>query len=351
METKLKTKWIVVFMAFLLVFTPTGAVLAQDEVPPDPGAGSAQDSLIGSTTLWILPAGQEFTVTINDTYYLLNWESLDFITTSTLGDGQVEFIGAGYSSFDLLDTDGDGLVVDEFGNILTLDECDDAWVMPGVISLEAFKKFPEFAVVVGQDPSNLGVNLTWILRIFPTALNYEVWKLVPLPQDPNGVGSCKHLTSECLVNQSYNPCCEGTHCEPFNPNSENGKCVEGAAMHYACTIETQLFPEEVVSVSPSAVLTPLSREWILGPLTQAYPGSNLKHPMWNFFADELCVWEGNVCVWTHTEGEVKVADPGYYDLSVIGVTSGTEISPPRTFSLVGGQFGVYLMDNSMTNPQ
>jgi len=349
----MKIKFLPFLLVFLWVLVPTHSVLAEDFVPPpDPGAGSGQDGLISSTTVWVLPSQQVFAVTLADTTFVLNWTSLDFITTSTLADGQIEFIGAGSSGSDLLDADGDGLVLDENGQVLTLDYCEDAWVTPGLISLAATKDAPTNALVVSQDPSHYGVDLTWVVRVFPTTFNYEVWEQVPYEDIDPGNGKCKHENAECKINHSGKPCCPGLVCVDFNPHSGNGKCrVDMYALPWVCTVETIPFPEEVVTVSPAAILTEASTNWIIGPLSLAYPGSYLKHAAWGFQAGELCAWEGDVCVWMHHEAQVPTSDPGIYDLSVTGLTSGTQISPPRTFSLVGGQFGVYLLDNSMTVSQ
>lgn len=341
------------WVLLLLIFVPTGSILAEDgSPPPDPGAGTAQDGLIGSTTLWVLPSSQVFSVYLADTNYVLNWTSLDFIATSTLEDGRVEFIGAGYSSSDLLDANGDGFVLDENGEVVTLDYCDDAWVTPGLISLEAVKNFPENAVVVSQDPDNNGVNLTWEVRLFPTTFNYEVWEQIPYSDDNPGDKTCKHENAECKINESGKECCGGLICVPFNDSSGNGKCrVDVNALPWGCSVETISYPEEFVTVNTGAVLSLPSRQWIIGPLALAYPGSHLKHPDWGFSAGGGCVWEGDVCVLTHSEDHVQVVDPGFYDLSVTGVTSGTAVSPPRTFGLTGGKFGVFLLDNSMINSQ
>lgn len=352
MNTTRKTSFSVIWMVLMMLLIPTGAAWAQEEEPPpDPGAATEQDFLIGTTTGWVLPYEQIYTVTVEDTDYVLNWSSLDFITTNTLADGQVQFIGAGYSTSDLLDVDGDGFVLDENGDLLTLDYCDDAWVTPGLISVEAVKDFPEHAVVVSQDPSNQGVNLTWVLRVFPTSFNYEVWRQIPYSDDNPGDKTCKHENAECQINESGKVCCGGLVCVPYNESSGNGKCrVDVGLLPWGCMVESINYPEQVAVFNPAAILTQTSRQWILGPLALAYPGSFLKHPDWGFQAGEVCVWEGDVCVVTHVEGKVQVADPGFYDLVVTGMTSGTEISPPRTFNLVGGQFGVYLLDNTMTNP-
>ena len=339
---------------FLLILfaVSTGTVLAEGSTPPpDPGAGSGQDGSIATTALWVMNAPQVFAFSNAGMNYTLNWSSLDFITTNTLANGQVQFLGAGSPGEGFMFMAQEGKNTPEGGE-LPQNSCGDAWVTPGLISLVAYKDAPANAVVVSQDPSHYGVDMTWKVHLFPTTFNYEVWEQVPYSDDNPGDKSCKHENAECKINESNKVCCGGLICVPFNESSGNGKCrVDVNALPWGCTVKTINYPEEVVVVNPAAVLTTTSRNWIIGPLALAYPGSYLKHPAWGFQAGETCIWEGDVCVWIHHEAQVPTSDPGIYDLSVTGLTSGTAISPPRTFSLVGGQFGVYLFDNSMTISQ
>ena len=217
----------------------------------------------------------------------------------------------------------------------------DSWITPGIISLVATKNAPTNPVVVSQDPNRGGVDLTWTLNILPTIYTYGVWEVINKSSD----AQCIKTNGECQINQSGHKCCYGG-CAPFNDNSGNGKCTGGPV--YDCVDHTITYREDIATLTPQAILTTASRSWILHDLARAYPGSFLKHPDWGFRATEPCLWDGTTCVWTHSEGHVQVADPGYYDLMITGTTLGTEITPTRSFTLTGGQFGVYLMENSRT---
>jgi hypothetical protein len=225
----------------------------------------------------------------------------------------------------------------------------DSELTPGILSLVATKDAPSNPVVVGQDPSRGGVDLTWTLNILPTVYTYGLWELIPYEyQRP-----CKSVNSECQINQSGLPCCLSLKCEQRGDQpSGNGICVRDYYNYpdrYACVDNTLTYQEDIATLTPKAILDTPSRNWILGPLGIAYPGAHLIHPDWGFRATEPCIWQSDhTCLWTHTEGHVQVADPGWYDLVITGTTAGTEITPPRDFILIGGRFGVYLVESTIT---
>ena len=88
-----------------------------------------------------------------------------------------------------------------------------------------------------------------------------------------------------------------------------------------------------------------SRAWITGELASAYPGAGLIHPDWGIEGLTECGWAGDTCVITFT-GTLATADPGWYDITLTGSTSGTLATPPRSFDDVGGTFGVFMLDNT-----
>jgi hypothetical protein len=339
-----RTKQLMFWTMLFVLLIPSSVVLAEDDPPPDPGAGSGQDALIGDGVIWTVSYYDLYYFTDTELNIAFDWNSFFTLFSEYPGLNTVSFFGT-----DTTTLDGSGNVYVNYVAGTDETECNAAWITPGAITLTATKDFPDHAVVVGQDPLNTGVDLTWILHINPTVFNYEAW--VKIPPAIIKVPGCKGLQAECAKNQSGKPCCGGLECVPYNPSSGNGKCqIDWDLATWECVVKSINYPEDIAEASPSAVLTQPSRTWVLGELAMAYPGAYLKHPVWGFHPGHTCTWAGDVCVWTHTEGEVQVADPGYYDLRVSGMTAGTAISPPRTFSLVGGQFGVYLIDFSMTSP-
>jgi len=97
-------------------------------------------------------------------------------------------------------------------------------------------------------------------------------------------------------------------------------------------------------VLASASLKESSRDWILNDLALWYPGASLIHPDWNWRdgASQGCD-ASNTFSLTLTQEQVQIRDPGFYSLSLSGVTSGTPVSPSRSFQLPVGEFDAYLM--------
>jgi hypothetical protein len=223
----------------------------------------------------------------------------------------------------------------------------DSYITPGLITVSASKTAPNNPVVVRQDPTHTGVNLTWFVEIQPTIYTYGIWQNIPYPNN----GNCKSLNAECLINNSGQPCCTGYFCDPDNPNSGNGHCQYDPNYPpiWDCVDHSMDFREDIISLTAKAILTDASRNWILNDLSKVYPGTKLLHPEWSYRSTKSCKWEHDLCTWDYAVGSVQVMDPGWYDLVVSGITDGTDITPPREFSLVGGQFGVWLMQSSTTH--
>ena len=355
-EVALKKRMILFLVIFALMVIPVSSAAAAGEIQPfDPGAGSSQDASIKEALGWMIRQPVALSLPICSVVAPINRVSLDVIARSTGNYGYLPFTGFDAS---LTRVNSSAQVVFSGSSPLRSDlplppppsyNC-DSLLAPGIISLTATKDAPNNPVVVGQDPNRGGVDLTWILNIFPTVYTYGIWEVIPWPEDSH----CKSKNSECKINQSGKPCCayEGLFCDPRGDQpSGNGICStkSGDWNNYGCVDHTITYEEDIATLTPQAILTDASRNWILHDLARAYPGSFLKHPDWGFQATELCIWQSDhTCLWTHTEGHVQVADPGWYDLMITGITAGTTITPPRSFVLTGGHFGVNLLESSIT---
>lgn len=333
---------------FLLVIPVGSAAAAGGDQPANPGAGSSQDVLIKATLDWMIQQPPTLNNSILNIAETINRASLDAIARNTESYGYLPFTGfdasltrmnsfkpAAFltSSLVLIDTPPPP------GCPSTIDE--------GEIILTAAKDAPINPVVVGQDPNHRGVDLTWTLNIFPTVYTYGVW--TDLYEDE---GECK-TSGECIINSSDKKCCGGYICVPHDSNSGNGLCKvdPNAGPRFSCVEHTIIYREDIASLTPKTVLTDTSKFWILNVLGIAYPGVSIKHPdSYDFPTTRPCIWQGDICVWTHTQGGVQVVDPGWYDLMISGTTSGTDILPPREFSRtdLNGRFGVYLMETTIT---
>lgn len=191
--------------------------------------------------------------------------------------------------------------------------CSHYAIIPGNISAIARHLVPPHPVVVGQDDQKRGADLWWELNIAPTI---EEW--------------------EELVVTGY-----GKQCNPFNSYD----CV--IYEEYGCELHRNYYCERVGQARATATLSAASTKWILEDLSYKYPGANLKNPGFAFSEGAIGACHGNTFVWTITKEKVQVADPGNWDLRVIGVTSGTPVSGARNFNVAGGSFPAYLIDTTI----
>ena len=349
----MKIKIIIFLVIFSLLVIPTrSAVAAGDVLPADPGVVSAQDASIQETLDWMIRQPPALSLPICSAAATIDRASLDAIALKSGNYGYMRFSGFDAS---LTRVNSSGQVVfSRFSNVRNdaplppppSNNC-DSLIDPGLITLIASKVAPTNPVVVGQDPYKTGVDLIWTVNILPTIYTYGRWEAIPYPDS----GNCQNENAECNINESGKSCCLSLKCDSRDNPSGNGICVRDYAMYpdiYDCVDHSITYREDIASLEPKAILTTASRNWILGDLARAYPGTSLRHSDWGFRATEPCIWNGSICVWTHIEGHVQVVDPGWYDLMITGTTTGTNITLPRLFTLTGGHFGVYLVETSIT---
>ncbi len=207
-------------------------------------------------------------------------------------------------------------------------KCGAPTVTQGRISATAVKTAPNYALVTGQDPEKRGVDLQFSLTIEPTIYRYytleertEINKRCVNPQ-----GSIVELPPPIEQN-----------CKAPNRYIEQEEEVE------YCVLHEQTFCEQA-RVLASASLKKSSRDWILNDLAQWYPGATLIRPDWNwrFGASQGCD-ASNTFRWTLVQEKVQIRDPGFYAMSVSGITSGTPVSQSRSFQIPAGEFDAYLM--------
>lgn len=335
---------IILIALFIVPFSSAAATINVN--PNNPGVAEQQDALLSRTLAWTIQPPTALISSLCSQTETLNRSSLDMLSRRSSTYAYLPLSGLN-SSQTGLNSIGKMVFTSETPVKTTSDlppaspQCPSS-ITPGIISLVAQKNNPSNPVVVNQDPARTGVDLTWVVNVLPTVYTYGLWEPI-IPED----GHCKSLNAECIINNSGKACCAGLKCVPKNPHSGNGKCeIDPNAVVYGCVDHTLTFREEIATLTPKASLTEASRNWILGPLAKAYPGSRLQHPDWSFTATHPCVWEGDSCVWTHIQSHVPVVDPGYYDLLIEGTTLGTDITEPRNFVLYSGQFGVYLMETT-----
>lgn len=207
-------------------------------------------------------------------------------------------------------------------------KCGAPSVTQGRISGAAVKTAPNYALVTGQDPEKRGVDLQFSLTIEPTIYRYYTLE------------ERKEVNKRCVAPN-------GSLVELPPPIKDNCKApnryVEEEEEVEYCVLHEQTFCEQA-RVLASASLKKSSRDWILNDLAQWYPGATLIRPDWNwrFGASQGCD-AGNVFRWTLVQEKVQIRDPGFYAMSVSGITSGTPVSPSRSFQIPAGEFDAYLM--------
>jgi len=178
--------------------------------------------------------------------------------------------------------------------------CPGSSVHPGAISSGGSKTYPQYPLVVGQDPNKTGATMSFHASVAPTIYIYFI-------QVP--------ITSR-----------------KFNPTTGTYHTVTTG---YRCVQQTKTYPECIAAASGLISLTQDSRDWILNTLSIQYPKAYIHQPFFSF--------GGSGCSWS-SSGNAQIDDPGTWTISVMGRTSGTPVSGPRGFSGGGSPFDVWLKE-------
>ena len=167
---------------------------------------------------------------------------------------------------------------------------------------------PLHPVVVGQDPQRRGVDI-------------QAWALIP-PIIYHYYEAVPRTDTVCIQddrNGTY-----GTGCLPMN------RRFRLVVRHtFDCIDHTQVYTDQLGSVTVSLSLTQESRQWILTSLAEAYPGAHLLHPDFSFSVPGPGSVSGNTVTWSHVFPGIPVQDPGYWAVTVRVNTTGTPVSGPR----------------------
>jgi len=338
--------------------------------PDDPGVGPSQTVIRTESAMWVLPHGDTFFIGGQEVNVIEDWEMLEKSASEDhRGNGPVYFLtidgvsddftgceegdcgspcGSGGGLGECIpvtgnfgDDDcngngnGNGCNGNENGNgqgPARPDDCSGSWVIPGKISAFGKQLSPAHALVVGQDPAENGTNSYWSIQIEPTTLVYKDWQLIGHRHlacvegdlDENGNGN--------IYDPGDSPCPHGWH--------------EVIQHVWGWGEEQEMYPEGIGDLKAEATLQSASRGGIQGELAVAYPGAHLIHPNWSYSQIPACTWMGDVCFWDFT-ANIAAADPGWYDIKVTGTTAGTSVYTPRGFELVAGEFGVYMLDDTI----
>ncbi|MFZ5915488.1 MAG: hypothetical protein ACOYZ7_00965 [Chloroflexota bacterium] len=204
---------------------------------------------------------------------------------------------------------------------------------------------PPYPVVIAQDPQQRGVDVNVQITSYPVHYEWQEWEVVGAehkcgcdnPATPTGDAECYNGEFGC-PNVNPNPCDQGWADWKWYDVPKYG-----CAWHEAWLPD----PIDTSSISLWAVLTPSSREWITEELALKYPGLKLRHPDWRSLAPhwDVSFYDDLSCV-ARTTVNVPAEDPGIYDLSLGGRTSGTRHSGGQPFGF-SGNFSVYFLGETL----
>jgi len=180
--------------------------------------------------------------------------------------------------------------------------CPGSSVQLGAISASASQVAPSYPLVVGQDPDKRGVDVSFSASVAPTIYTYYT-------QEPE-------YEEQCNIVLGVQKC-------------------KNVITGYSCEKHVETYSECISSANASMSLSQDSRTWILNELSIRYPEAYLHHPNFSF--------GGGGCVYSASQNNVQVADPGNWNMNLSGSTSGTPVSAPRSFSR-GGQFSAWLKE-------
>lgn len=191
--------------------------------------------------------------------------------------------------------------------------CQEPVVIPGQISRNAVKTAPNYPLVVGQDPNKTGVTVLFSASVAPTI--YRYWTL-----------------------EAERECAPG-------PSSSGGYNCGGGTGHtvvtgWYCERHEISYPECIASAAGALRLTQASRDWIVTELAIRYPGAYVHRPSFAFSGPIACSW-------SYTAERVQIQDPGQWQAFVNGQTSGTPVSPARSFGGPAGSFQVWLKETAI----
>jgi len=191
-------------------------------------------------------------------------------------------------------------------------------------TINASKLAPEYPVVVGQDPTRRGVDLSASVVIHPVIVKYDVAKYEH---------ECQYVGGTVTDSACQN-----------DPGWKSKRIFAG------CETKTEIYPDQIDFATIEANLSPESIAWITGELAAKYPGAHVYQAHWSLWpgrapsqggvsADETSL---NV-----TYLSIPFSDPGRYAILIQGTTTGTPYTAPRPFSFTYPDLLVHLMESTI----
>jgi len=210
------------------------------------------------------------------------------------------------------------------------------------------------SIVIGQDTrlKPRGADLEWQVEVPPVIHTWYEEQIVGTEAicyyEPNGRGDgCPGPGEQYAQVLGSN-----VGWQPFMAEGDTARFwqAEGEAPKIECVKHIDVYAERLAWLHLKANLKPESREWILeGSLQDHYPRAHLYQPDWLWFPSLQggVLGDGTFYIdWT--EPWIQFRDPGQYTTSAKGVTTGTLVTEPRYFDLIGGEFSVWVMTATLS---
>ena len=226
--------------------------------------------------------------------------------------------------------DGDG-----DGQIDPIPSCPNATITPGSVSYSAQKLEPNNPIPVGQDPGRRGVDIAFHVEIGPTV--YEYYVMIPVLED----------VDECYVpDGGYGGTLNCKTDDALPANNGYWRTTQ-EIVDFECEQHILTYPEPVIGVVATALLSESSEEWITGNLASYYYGADVYQNSYSLFPTYGLVQVGcdanNVCTGDGSALRVPFRDPGLYRVNLSVQTGGTPVTTGRTITGTGTDFQIYLI--------
>lgn len=226
------------------------------------------------------------------------------------------------------DDDGDG-------ETDPLPTCPNATITPGSVSYSAQKLEPNNPIPVGQDPGRRGVDIAFHVEIGPTV--YEYYVMIPVLED----------VEECYVpDGGYGGTLNCKTDDALPANNGYWRTTQ-EIVDFECEQHILTYPEPVIGVVATALLSESSEEWITGNLASYYYGADVYQNSYSLFPTYGLVQVGcdanNVCMGDGSALRVPFRDPGLYRVNLSVQTGGTPVTTGRTITGTGTDFQIYLI--------
>jgi len=211
----------------------------------------------------------------------------------------------------------------EWPDIILPPTCPAGRATQGAITKSGVLIAPNYPLVVGQDPGKRGVDIDFNVSVAPTIWTY--YEQVPIIDEAcSNLGDLPAGDANCT-----------------RPNGLPG-IMQEEIVDWICEERTRSYPETIPVAYGSINLTQKSKDWILNTLSIRYPGAYIHKGSFRYPSS------AGGSSWSYSAVGIQIADPGVWDISIGGRTSGTPVTDSRNFGGSAGSFEVWLKETAIT---